>query len=136
MHTIPAALRDRMELIEVNGYTIEEKIEIAKRHLIPKQLEENGIKKADFGLGKKVLEKLIETYTAESGVRGLEKRVSKLVRSRAIAIAMNEPVAANVEMDELNKILGPSYEKPKYKLIKPIFDKTHATTISSTSIKK
>lgn len=114
LHTIPAALRDRMELIEVNGYTIEEKIEIAKRHLIPKQLEENGIKKVDFGLNRKVLEKLIETYTAESGVRGLEKRISKLVRSRAIAIAMDEPVAANVELDELNKILGPSYERPKY----------------------
>ena len=114
LHTIPAPLRDRMEIIEVNGYTIEEKVEIAKRHLTPKQLEENGIKVEDFSIGKKVLEKLIETYTAESGVRGLEKRISKLVRSRAIAIAMDEPIHADVKLDELNKILGPSYEKAKY----------------------
>ena len=114
LHTIPAPLRDRMEIIEVNGYTIEEKVEIAKRHLIPKQLDENGIEAKDFSLGNKVLEKLIETYTAESGVRGLEKRISKLVRSRAIAIAMDEPIHAEVKMEELNKILGPSYEKAKY----------------------
>lgn len=114
LHTIPAPLRDRMEIIEVNGYTIEEKVEIAKRHLIPKQLEENGIKADDFSIDKKVLEKLIETYTAESGVRGLEKRISKLVRSRAIAIAMEEPLSSELKLEELNKILGPSYEKRKY----------------------
>jgi ATP-dependent Lon protease len=114
LSTIPAALRDRMEIIEVNGYTVEEKIEIAKRHLIPKQLKENGIKKIDFSIKKPALEKLIESYTAESGVRGLEKRLSKLIRSRAKAIAMEEPKEAEVELDELNKILGPSHERSKY----------------------
>ena len=114
LSTIPAPLRDRMEIIEVNGYTVEEKIEIAKRHLIPKQLEENGIKKENFKIKKAALEKLIESYTAESGVRGLEKRLSKLIRSRAKAIAMDEPVDAEVKVDELVSILGPSHERSKY----------------------
>ncbi len=112
--SIPAPLRDRMEIIEVNGYTVEEKMEIAKRHLIPKQLLENGVTKKDFSIKKAALEKLIENYTAESGVRGLEKRLSKLIRSRAKAIAMEEPKEAEVEIGELNKILGPSYERSKY----------------------
>jgi len=114
LSTIPAPLRDRMEIIEVNGYTVEEKIEIAKRHLIPKQLEENGISKENFKIKKAALEKLIESYTAESGVRGLEKRISKLIRSRAKAIAMDEPVDPEVKVDELVSILGPSHERSKY----------------------
>jgi ATP-dependent Lon protease len=115
LSTIPAPLRDRMEIIEVNGYTVEEKIEIAKRHLIPKQLEENGISKENFKIKKAALEKLIESYTAESGVRGLEKRLSKLIRSRAKAIAMEEPIDPEVKVDELVSILGPSHERSKYR---------------------
>jgi ATP-dependent Lon protease len=114
LSTIPAPLRDRMEIIEVNGYTVEEKVEIAKRHLVPKQLKENGISKDDFKIKKAALEKLIESYTAESGVRGMEKRISKLIRSRAKAIAMDEPVDPEVKVDELVSILGPSHERSKY----------------------
>ncbi len=114
LSTIPAPLRDRMEIIEVNGYTVEEKIEIAQKHLVPKQLLENGIKKSDFKIKKPTIERLIENYTRESGVRGLEKRLSKLIRSRAKAIAMDEPVDPEVKIEELNTILGPSYERSRY----------------------
>ncbi len=74
LSTIQPALRDRLEIIEVSGYTIEEKVEIAKKHLLPKQLKEHGLTKENLMLGKATLEKLIEEYTGESGVRGLEKR--------------------------------------------------------------
>lgn len=114
LSTIPAPLRDRMEIIEVNGYTVEEKIEIAQKHLVPKQLLENGIKKSDFKIKKPTIERLIENYTRESGVRGLEKRLSKLIRSRAKAIALGEPIDPEVKIDELNTILGPSYERSRY----------------------
>jgi ATP-dependent Lon protease len=77
LSTIQPALRDRMEIIEVNGYTIEEKVEIAKRHLLPKQLKEHGLSKEHVKIGKKQLEKIVEGYTRESGVRGLEKKSSK-----------------------------------------------------------
>ena len=85
---IPWALRDRMEIIEVNGYTVEEKIQIAKKHLIPKQIEAHGLSKKDINIPTSVLEKIVEEYTGESGVRGLEKRVAKLVRNRAKEIAV------------------------------------------------
>jgi len=111
---IQGPLRDRMELIEVNGYTLEEKIEIAKRHLLPKQLEEHGITKKELTLDKKALELLVEQYTNESGVRGLDKMVAKLVRNRARQIAMEEEYAVKVSADELKKILGPGREKTKY----------------------
>jgi len=80
---IHPALRDRMEIIEVSGYSQEEKIQIAKRHLLPKQMENNGIKERQFKLAPGVLEAVIQDYTDESGVRGLEKRIGKLVRYRA-----------------------------------------------------
>jgi ATP-dependent Lon protease len=114
LSTIQPALRDRMEIIEVNGYTIEEKIEIAKNHLIPKQLKEHGFDAKNLKIEGKVIEKIIETYTNESGVRGLEKRIAKLVRYRAKQIAMNETFEIEIKISELNKILGPSYEKDKY----------------------
>lgn len=114
LSSIPPALRDRMETIEVNGYTVEEKIEIAKKHLIPKQIKENGVKKAQFKLNDTVLEKLIEEYTNESGVRTLEKRISKLVRQRAKNIAYEETFVPTVKATELNKILGPAHAKDKY----------------------
>lgn len=114
LSSIQPALRDRMEIIEVTGYTVEEKIEIAKRHLIKKQLGENGITEDQIELSGEVLERIVEDYTNESGVRGLEKRIGKIVRNRAKQIAMDEPFEHKVEVDELSKILGPSHEKDRY----------------------
>ena len=114
LSTIQPPLRDRMEIIEVNGYTVEEKIEIAKRHLIPKQIEEHGITKKDISIPTKVIEKIIEEYTAESGVRTLEKRLAKLIRNRARAIAMEEKFEAKIAVEELLDILGPAHSKDKY----------------------
>ena len=113
LSTIQPALRDRMEIIEVNGYTLEEKLEIAKRHLIPKQLKAHGLKKSDLKLGKAVLSRIISDYTNESGVRGLEKRISKLCRHRARQIAMEEEVKS-VGVNDLPTIFGPAHEKDKY----------------------
>ena len=112
--SIQGPRRDRMEIIEVNGYTIEEKIEIAKRHLIPKQLEEHGIKKNHFSIDKKTLEKLVVEYTNESGVRGLDKMVAKLVRNRARQIAMEEEYVVKVTQDNLFDILGVGRGKTMY----------------------
>ena len=113
LSSIQPALRDRMEIIEVNGYTVEEKIEIAKQHLIPKQTEENGLKKNQLKLNDKVIEYIIENYTAESGVRGLEKKISKLARYVAVHIARGENTP-KIEVENLNKILGPAHIKDKY----------------------
>src|SRR5690606_7105809 len=88
---IQPALLDRMELIEVNGYTIEEKIEIAKKHLLPKQREQHGLKAKDITIRNSVLEKIIEDYTRESGVRNLEKRIGSIVRGVATRIVMESP---------------------------------------------
>jgi ATP-dependent Lon protease len=113
LNSIQPALRDRMEIIEVNGYTIEEKMEIAKRHLIPKQVEESGLKKSQLKITDKVLEFLIETYTAESGVRNLEKKISKIARNAAVNIARGEEIPKITE-ESIVKILGPSHIKDKY----------------------
>jgi ATP-dependent Lon protease len=110
---IQPALRDRMEIIEVNGYTVEEKLEIAKRHLMPKQVEESGLKKSQLKISDKVLEFLIETYTAESGVRNLEKKISKVARHIAVHIARDEEIPKITE-ESVVKILGPSHIKDKY----------------------
>ncbi|MDG0972997.1 MAG: endopeptidase La [Crocinitomicaceae bacterium] len=114
LNTIQPALRDRMEIIEVNGYTLEEKIEIAKRHLLPKQIEEHGIAKKDLSIAKTVLETIVEEYTRESGVRGLDKRIAKVVRNRARQIAMEEEARAIVSISDLQKILGPGRKKTEY----------------------
>ena len=114
LNTIPPALLDRMEIIEVNGYTIEEKIEIAKRHLLPKQLRENGMTATKFKLSKSVLEKIVTDYTNESGVRTLEKRIGKLVRHRAKQLALDEKFTPAIKLSELTTILGPSHERDKY----------------------
>lgn len=111
--TIQPALRDRMEIIEVNGYTVEEKLEIARRHLLPKQTEETGLKRSQLKITDRVLEFIIETYTAESGVRNLEKTISKLARNIAVHIAKNEEVPKITE-DYVVKVLGPSHIKSKY----------------------
>lgn len=112
--SIQAPLRDRMEIIEVNGYTIEEKVEIAKRHLLPKQIKAHGITKNDISIDKKVLEKLIEEYTNESGVRGLDKVIAKLVRNRARQIAMEEKYDVKISADDLFTMLGAGRGRTKY----------------------
>ena len=103
---ISGPLRDRMELIEVNGYTVEEKVEIAKRHLLPKQIKAHGISEKDISIDKKTLEKLVEEYTNESGVRGLDKMVAKLVRNRARQIAMEQEFVVKVKTTDLFDIVG------------------------------
>lgn len=114
LSTIQGPLRDRMELIEVNGYTIEEKVEIAKRHLLPKQIKEHGITKKNITISAKVLEKLVEEYTSESGVRGLDKMIAKVVRNRARQIAMEQDYEVKVSDQNLFTILGAGRGKTKY----------------------
>ena len=115
LNTIQPALRDRMEIINVTGYTIEEKVEIAKQHLLPKQLEEHGLTKADLKVGKKQLEKIVEGYTRESGVRGLEKQIAKTVRFAAKHIAMEEEYNKKITDEDVIEILGtPKMERDKY----------------------
>ncbi len=111
---IHPALRDRMEIIEVNGYTLEEKVQIALRHLLPKQLKDSGIKPKQFALADGVLEAIIENYTDESGVRTLEKRIAKLVRYRAKQIALKEKYNITLKEEDLVKIYGPSHARDKY----------------------
>lgn len=111
---IQGPLRDRMEIIEVNGYTIEEKIEIAKRHLLPKQITEHGITKKDITVDKKIWEKLIEEYSNESGVRGLDKLTAKLVRNRARQIAMEEVFDVKITSEDLFTFLGAGRKRTKY----------------------
>lgn len=114
LSTIQPALRDRMEIIEVNGYTLEEKVEIANRHLLGKQLNDTGVGKAKIKITNKILERLIDEYTNESGVRTLEKRISKLVRYRAKQIALGEKFESEITTQDLQKALGPSHSKDKY----------------------
>lgn len=103
---IQPALRDRMELIEVNGYAIEEKVEIAQKHLLPKQLSEHGLKKGDIKLSMKILEKLISGYTRESGVRNLQKQLAKVARSIAIKKASEQEFEKSLNVEQLNEVLG------------------------------
>ncbi len=113
--TIQPALRDRMEIINVTGYTIEEKVEIAKKHLLPKQLKEHGLSAKDLKIGKPQLEKIVEGYTRESGVRSLEKQLAKMVRYAAKNIATEEAYNVKVTNDDVEKILGPArLERDKY----------------------
>jgi ATP-dependent Lon protease len=114
--TVSPALRDRMELIEISGYLVEEKREIAVKHLIPKQLEAHGVKSTQFSLSKQVIEEIIQKYTRESGVRELDKRIAKLVRYRAREIAFNQTPPENLTMADVMEILGP----PKY--LRDIYD--------------
>ncbi|WP_410505513.1 endopeptidase La [Mucilaginibacter sp. E4BP6] len=115
LSSIQPALLDRMEIIEVNGYTIEEKIEIAKQHLVPKQREAHGLKAKDITLKGDVLEKIVEDYTRESGVRALEKKIGSVVRGIAKNIAMEEDYNSAVSKKDIEKILGaPIYDKDLY----------------------
>jgi len=108
--TISPALRDRMELIEINGYLPEEKVEIALRHLLPKQLNNHGVKSDELKISKKIMGMLIDNYTRESGVRELDKKIAKIVRVRAKEIASYTQFDAEISEDDLVEILGP----PKY----------------------
>ncbi|GAA4278914.1 endopeptidase La [Aquimarina mytili] len=113
--TIQPALRDRMEIINVTGYTIEEKVEIAKQHLLPKQLEEHGLDTSHLKIAKPQLEKIVEGYTRESGVRGLEKQIAKMVRFAAKNIAMEEKYNIKVTNEDIIEVLGaPKLERDKY----------------------
>ena len=114
LSTIQPALRDRMEIIPINGYTIEEKVQIAKKHLIPKLVKDHGINASDIKINQKLLEKVIMSYTNESGVRGLEKKIAKLVRIRAKEIAFEESFSITIDNEFLVKSLGPGMDPNKY----------------------
>ena len=115
--SIHPALRDRMEIINISGYSTDEKVEIANKHLLKKQLIEHGIKDHKISIYKKTYEKIIDSYTRESGVRGLDKEIASLARYFAKSIAMKEKFITKIKPDNLIKILGPvkinkdTYEK-------------------------
>ncbi len=114
MATIQPALKDRMEVIKMTGYTIEEKIEIARQHLFPKQLKEHGLTSKDLTIGKKQLEKIVEGYTRESGVRNLEQKIAQVIRNAAKSVAMEEEYNKKVTDEDVVKILGaPRLERDK-----------------------
>ena len=114
MATIQPALKDRMEVIKMSGYTIEEKVEIAKQHLWPKQLGEHGLTTKHLIIGKKQLEKIVEGYTRESGVRGLENKIAQVIRNAAKSVAMDEEYNIKVTDADIVKILGvPRMERDK-----------------------
>tara|TARA_B100000780_G_scaffold32663_2_gene20570 strand:+ start:1578 stop:4043 length:2466 start_codon:yes stop_codon:yes gene_type:complete len=107
MASIHPALRDRMEIINVSGYTLEEKTEIAHKHLLPKQLKDHGLSKNHLNLKRPVISKIVEGYTRESGVRGLDKQMAKMTRNIAKSIALNENYKVSPNLDDLKTILGP-----------------------------
>ncbi len=112
---IQPALLDRMEIIEVSGYTLEEKVEIAQRHLLPKQLKEHGLDKSHLKIHKRQLAFIVEGYTRESGVRGLEKKIAKMVRYAAMNIAMDQSYLVAVDRKTIEEVLGaPKLERDKY----------------------
>lgn len=111
LSTIQPALRDRMEIIDVSGYLPEEKIQIAKRHLVKKQFSEHGMNKSQLKFSNDVFGKIIDEYTLESGVRNLEKTIAKIIRNRAKYIVLDEEYDPQLTVDDLNTILGP----PRFK---------------------
>nr|WP_314296743.1 endopeptidase La [Capnocytophaga gingivalis] len=114
LSTIQPALKDRMEIINISGYTIEEKVEIARHFLLPKVLKEHGMIDKHIQLGKKEIERIIEGYTRESGVRNLGKQIAKIVRYIARAIAMKEEYNPKISLEDIRKILGIPSEHDKY----------------------
>lgn len=106
LDSIQPALRDRMEIIEINGYTLEEKIQIAKKHLVPKQKSEHGLKKEDMAIDQKSIKKIIEDYTRESGVRNLERRIGAITRNVAKSIAIEKEYNTKVTPNDVREILG------------------------------
>lgn len=112
---VQPALKDRMEIINMSGYTIEEKVEIAKQHLVPKQIKEHGLSSKQLSFGKKQIEKIVEGYTRESGVRGLEKKIAQMVRNAAKCIALEEEYNIKVTDEDIITVLGvPRMERDKY----------------------
>ena len=107
LSTIQPALRDRMEIIEISGYTIEEKVKIAQKHLLPRQLKAHGVGKSKLLLSDSMLEKIVDQYTRESGVRGLEKMISKMIRYAAKSIALEEEYVINADAKTVELVLGP-----------------------------
>ena len=115
LDTIQPALRDRMEIIEINGYTLEEKVQIAKKHLIPKQLVEHGLADNQIAFDMKAIEKLIDGYTRESGVRSLERKIGEVVRKVVKKIAMEEEAPDKITAADVEKLIGaPHFEKETY----------------------
>ena len=115
LNTISQPLLDRIELIEVSGYILEEKVEIAAKHLVPKELEAHGIGKGKVKFPKKTLQAIVESYTRESGVRELDKKIAKIMRKLARKIAMGEDVPASIKPEDLYEYLGPvEYTRDKY----------------------
>ena len=113
--TIQPALRDRMEIIEINGYTIEEKVQIAKKHLLPKQIKLHGLKEEQFTISDKMLEKIVDQYTRESGVRTLDKMISKMIRNVAKSIAMDESFDYSPDVKVVGKVLGaPRFDRDRF----------------------
>ncbi len=106
LDTIHPALRDRMEIIEVTGYTLDEKVQIAKKHLIPKQKRDHGLKSKDISFTRAAISKIIEDYTRESGVRNLERRIGKVIRFVAKSIAMEEVYNHKIDVEDVISILG------------------------------
>lgn len=116
LQNIQPALRDRLEIIDLSGYAVEEKVEIAKRHLLPKQKEAHGLAKVNFRISDKVLEKIIEQYTRESGVRELDRQLASIMRYQAKELAMKDKVKSTVTAQDVEKILGQSrYSNEIYK---------------------
>lgn len=116
LQNIQPALRDRLEIIDLSGYAVEEKVEIAKRHLLPKQKEAHGLAKVNFKISDKVLEKIIEQYTRESGVRELDRQLASIMRNQAKELAMKNKVKPTITAQDVEKILGQSrYSNEIYK---------------------
>lgn len=117
LDTIHPALRDRMEVIEINGYTLEEKVAIAKKHLIPKQRKEHGLKTRDVNFNDKAITKIIESYTKESGVRNLDRQIGSLMRNVAKTIALKERKNSNITPARVERVLGPEiFDKELYQV--------------------
>jgi ATP-dependent Lon protease len=116
IQNIQPALRDRLEVIELSGYAVEEKVEIAKQHLLPRQKELHGLKNSPFKMSDKVLEKMIQDYTRESGVRELERQIASVMRNQAKELAFKGKLKATLNVDDIERILGkPRYSNEIYK---------------------
>lgn len=119
LNTIQPALRDRMEIIPISGYSLEEKLEIAKKHLIPNQRVEHGLKAKDVKLSPKVIKQIIQDYTRESGVRSLNRQIAGVMRSTAKKVAMEEEYAVTVSAETVKDILGPTkFSRDRYQQVK------------------
>jgi len=117
VQNIQPALRDRLEIIDLSGYAVEEKVEIAKRHLLPKQKDLHGLKSTNFKISDKVLEKLIQDYTRESGVRELDRQLASVMRYQAKQLAMKGKLKTSLTVDDIEKIIGkPRYSNELYKI--------------------